>query len=106
MIGEHVVGWCIEFDESQVPDVFECDCQRSGTEGVFVQVVETDEERIYRSYAFAETFFFHLPPALTKQLSLLGEAKKAHEAAARYIQDQIDVSRAVLDAETKEDKND
>ncbi len=101
MIGEHVSGWCIEFDESQVPDVFECDCQRSGTEGIFVQVVETDEERIYRSYAFAETFFFHLPPALARQIKLLEEAKGAHEAAAKYIQGQIDVSRAVLDAESK-----
>ncbi len=99
MIGEHVSGWCIEFDERQVPDVFECEVQRSGTEGVFVQVVETDEEKIYRSYAFAESFFFHLPSALTKQIALLEEAKKAHLDAARYIQGQLDVSRAVLNAE-------
>ena len=102
MIGEFVQGWCIEWGDKQVPDVFECEVQRSGTDGVFVQVVDTETERIYRSYAFAETFFYHLPPALTRQISQLEEAKKAHEAAARYIQGQIDVSRAVFEAETKE----
>ncbi|SRR6266851_2746130 len=101
MIGEYIRGWCIEWDERQVPDVFECECQRSGTEMVYVQVVDTDEERIYRSYAFGETFFFHLPPALTKHLSLLEEAKKGHEGAVAYIRGQMDVSRALLNAEDK-----
>lgn len=86
MIGEWVRGWCLVWNDQQIPDLMECDVQRTGTPTFFTQA---GEDRYYATpHYLGETFFFHKLPALNMLVYRLEEAERGHQEALAYIEQQ------------------
>lgn len=94
-----VKGWCIEYShQGAAPELKECEVYTTSSEGLFTQPEAPDLTRIL---TYGVTFFYDLVPAMKGLLERLEDAREGHLMAIAYIEDQIEMARAVLKAEEK-----